>query len=583
MKTDTAHAVVFPNRIRFFYSESKAIKTAQKFGMDYHSFDKESVKQWLGVKNDTSIRIGNFLVTPDESKALCTIGKKTPIKDIPLGKQITEQIKVQGCVGRLSCNYMQYLYDYSFKNAEKRLIDIAIRRISELVDKLEMQGQYAKLDCELIYEIIDSVVNSDPLLDLISISKDDLIKTLKTAVNEYINTEDKILESSEGRCLPDSYKEDIRDKSLDDKIIRKVERWQKRCEILNYAKENDINGKIWTQDEVAKLTGSSIGLVNKIFNLYRFNNNIKPNDLFENIRGRKHNPFTIIPFGLYLQLCTLFSNYGPGEMKVPFDTWSAKAIYYYLQKEGYEIKISYIYHFCRKMDFSSKFATRKNPKEDFGEVLYYELIKFPEICRNAIKNNAIILHLDECHVIKSHHTRGYSIKNSQTIISYDQGLEHSGYTILTFIGFNGYIRTFIIEGSFNSEKFIKCLEQLKKEFKNKKVHIIMDNSPIHTSYETLGWFLSNKNMFSFDYLPRYCPRYNVVEFFNNLLKIKIKEGGYLTIEDVMKAVSKICEDYNKCTDEVKKEIQSLFLKQECSYAKIIYEEELYIANQKSVA
>ena len=64
---------------------------------------------------------------------------------------------------------------------------------------------------------------------------------------------------------------------------------------------------------------------------------------------------------------------------------------------------------------------------------------------------------------------------------------------------------------------------------------------------------------------------------------KIKEGGYLTIEDVMKSVSKICEDYNKCTDEVKKEIQSLFLKQECSYAKIIYEEELYIANQKSVA
>ena len=111
----------------------------------------------------------------------------------------------------------------------------------------------------------------------------------------------------------------------------------------------------------------------------------------------------------------------------------------------------------------------------------------------------------------------------------------------------------------------------------------MDNSPVHTSYETLGWLMQNKKFFKYDFLPRYCPRMNVVEFFNNIIKNKLKKNGRIKIKEVINTVDELCKQYNSRSKEVVEEIKSLFLKEECSYIKTIYDEESYIIKNKSEA
>ena len=349
------------------------------------------------------------------------------------------------------------------------------------------------------------------------------------------------------------------------KVVRMVQRWMIRCKTLNLVKKNDVECLGLTQREMADQLNVSTYMVNLISQLYNFNNNIKHVDLWEKKRGPKVGIGNKISKELLLKIIDIIENIGPIEKEINSFAWSASAIVELLKKEGVDVNEKYIYYLFRKLHITSKFMTRKNPKQCDSLVAHYKSSIIREVLKNAKKDGYTILYCDECHIQISHRTKGYAMANNRSIGSYDPRVGHSNYSICTFIGLDGFIRVFIIEGTFNSDKFIECLEQLKKENPNKKFHIIMDNSPVHQSTQSMAWLLTHKKFYTFSFLPPYAPKLNVVEFFNNTFKQELKEDAVLNTSSMIKRAYDICDKYNSNTEEIKDKIKSLYNNKECNY------------------
>ena len=351
-----------------------------------------------------------------------------------------------------------------------------------------------------------------------------------------------------------------------------IDIYKKRCRILALIKYNDIFGLGLCQYEIAKQTNSSTGLVSKINTLYSYNNQIDCRDLWWSDLGRKPQKFNRISEDVFNELCELFSTKGPLELNIPFRSWSAKAILYFLKLRNIDVPLSYIYRFCKKTHLTSKFGTRKNPKQDDSKVLIFTTEGFKRICEVSKNENREIVFIDQCHIQIDHRSKGYSLVNTPTICSYDQSLAHSNYTICTFIGINGFFKSIMIKGAFTSEKLIDCLLTIRRENKNKKFCFIMDNSPVHTSLEACNWYFSNKKFCSVYYLPPYAPKLNVVEFWNNVFKEELKKSGVITNQEMVEFAEQCINRYNSKSDTESKIIKALFLKKECSYIKTIYDQ-----------
>ena len=351
----------------------------------------------------------------------------------------------------------------------------------------------------------------------------------------------------------------------DMKVVRMVQRWEIRCKTLDLVKRNDVECLGLTQREMADQLNVSTYMVNLISQLYNFNNRIKYVDLWEKKRGPKVGIGNKISMELLLKIVDIIENVGPIEKEINSFAWSASAIVELLKKEGVDVNEKYIYYLFRKLHITSKFMTRKNPKQCDSLVAHYKSSIIRDVLKNAKKDGYTILFYDECHIQISHRMKGYAMANSRSIGSYDPRVGHSNYSICTFIGLDGFIRVFIIEGTFNSDKFIECLEQLKKENPNKKFHIIMDNSPVHQSMQSMAWLLTHKNFYTFSFLPPYAPKLNVVEFFNNTFKQELKEDVVLDNISMIKKAYDICDKYNSNTGEIKDKIKSLYNNKECTY------------------
>ena len=351
-----------------------------------------------------------------------------------------------------------------------------------------------------------------------------------------------------------------------------IDVYKKRCRVLALIKYNDIFGLGLYQKEIAKQTNSSTGLVSKINDLYRYNNKIDCRDLWWSELGRKPQKFNRISEDVFNELCELFGTKGPLELNIPFRSWSAKAILYFLKLRNIDVPLSYVYRFCKKTHLTSKFGTRKNPKQDDSKVLFFTTEGFKSICEISKHEDREIVFVDQCHIQIDHRSKGYSLVNTPTICSYDPTLAHSNYSICTFIGVNGFFKSFIIEGTFTSEKLIDCLSTIRGENKDKKFCFIMDNSSVHTSIEACDWYFKNKKFCSVYYLPPYAPKLNVVEFWNNVFKEELKKSGVITNQEMIEYAEQCVNRYNAKSDAEIEIIKSLFSKKECNYIKTIYDQ-----------
>ena len=354
--------------------------------------------------------------------------------------------------------------------------------------------------------------------------------------------------------------------------MNKVANYDRRCRILSLIIQNDIDGLGYTQRDIAKEAGASLGLVNLISQKYDHNPELSYDDLGEKTLGRKPKPFSKIPEHIFNEIIALFSLKGPEEVGIKAYSWSGDVVVAYLASRGIHVSLQYFYKFCQRMDLTSKNVSRKNPKQNDEDVDFFTSIGFKQIVELAIKENREIVFSDEMAAMVDHHIKGYSLRNKRSVGSYSQSIKHSTHSVCTFIGLDGFFKTFLHEGSITTEDFLSFLELIKKENPGKRFLFIMDNAGIHTSKEAYDWYLSHEKFCLVRFLPKYAPQLNVVEFFNNIFKAELKKGSGLKSSEISDKAAAICHDYNSKNPARMKKVNALFSKEECSYAKKIYDD-----------
>ena len=340
-------------------------------------------------------------------------------------------------------------------------------------------------------------------------------------------------------------------------------RWYIKCQILKMLKE----GK-YKKGEIARIFGVHRNTVSKISTLYKKNPNLSNDDLKEKHRGPWENPFRKIPFEVYAALCAILTSTLPVVFGLTYTTWSAKAILELLEVQ-YKLKIGlkYLYSFLAKMNISSKFAERFNPKRDDQEVSAFTTKRYRKICLRAMQKGREILFADEVHVQCGNHVRGFAPIGEPAIMAYDNSSMHSCLSLLVFIGLNGFIRIFEINGSFTAEDFKKCLKQIKNENPEKKFQIFLDNSRVHHAKIVKKWlkhYRGGKSVMKIDFIPAYCPELNPTERWNNVFKEHMKKHFCKNEAEVKEVAMQFIKPYNNGLqgDQVK----NLFKDERCSYS-----------------
>ena len=342
------------------------------------------------------------------------------------------------------------------------------------------------------------------------------------------------------------------------------ERWRMKCRILNILKENP-NKKI---KEIASIFKVDWGTVNSVRKRLRENPDLTYEDLHEKPRGPKENPYNVISKDVLDDLENVLCNEIPDTFKLNYSSWSCKCIQEYLKKKhDLDVSIKYLYYFLAKNNITSKVGRRRNPKQSKIKKSYFENIEFPKILAYSNKLGAEILFEDETHVMQGYNIRGYAPRGSRTTIGYSTNSKHTDHSLVTFMGMNGFFKSFSIKGTVDSEQFINCIEQIHQEYPDKKFIIICDNSRVHTSKMVNEWLDSLYKLPSvfarLEFLPVYCPELNPVEYFNNHFKLYLREKNLKSSNDVTKATNEYLKFY-KDINAVKR-IKSFFNGEGCCY------------------
>lgn len=99
--------------------------------------------------------------------------------------------------------------------------------------------------------------------------------------------------------------------------------------------------------------------------------------------------------------------------------------------------------------------------------------------------------------------------------------------------------------SNNAENFLAFLKKLDRSYRNKKLHIIVDNLAVHKNEKVKQW-LSGKRKITLHFTPTYSSWLNQVEiWFNILSKDVLKGGAWKSKEQLTSQLMQYIDTYNK--------------------------------------
>lgn len=97
----------------------------------------------------------------------------------------------------------------------------------------------------------------------------------------------------------------------------------------------------------------------------------------------------------------------------------------------------------------------------------------------------------------------------------------------------------------NAENFLKFLKKLDRKYRNKKLHIILDNLSIHKNKEVKQW-LQGKRKIQLHFTPTYSSWLNQIEIWFNILSKDVLKGGiWHSNKQLVDQLIEYIDTYNK--------------------------------------
>ncbi|CAM4573550.1 unnamed protein product [Leuciscus chuanchicus] len=162
------------------------------------------------------------------------------------------------------------------------------------------------------------------------------------------------------------------------------------------------------------------------------------------------------------------------------------------------------------------------------------------------------LFLDEAGFnLQKRRQRGRNIIGQRAITEVP-GQREDNITLCAAMGSEGLVHRHAVLGSYNSQRLLTFLEELKDILLDRQQHhpgpaphiyvIIWDNVRFHRTNQIREWFTTNSNHFLNVCLPPYSPFLNPIEEFFSSWRWKVYDRQPYTTENLLRAMELACVD-----------------------------------------
>lgn len=224
----------------------------------------------------------------------------------------------------------------------------------------------------------------------------------------------------------------------------------------------------------------------------------------------------------------------PEQLKLEFALWTRAAVMLLVQQEfGIELPIRTMGEYLKRWGFTPQKPITRAYEQRPEAVKQWLDEQYPGIALRAKKEGAEIHWGDETGVVNTDvRGRGYQFK-AQTPVAYAAGGSRHKLSMISTVTNQGHTRWMIIDGAFDSDRFIEFLQALVKDTP-KKIFLIVDNLRVHHSKPVKAWLAEHTEQIEVFYLPSYSPELNPDERLNADLKYALGSRVQVRTKDKLR-------------------------------------------------
>lgn len=231
------------------------------------------------------------------------------------------------------------------------------------------------------------------------------------------------------------------------------------------------------------------------------------------------------------------SEHRPEQLKLEFALWTRAAVVLLIQQEfGIELPIRTMGEYLKRWGFTPQKPITRAYEQRPEAVKQWLDEQYPGIAQRAKEENAEIHWGDETAVVNTDvRGRGYQFK-AQTPVAYAAGGHRHKLSMISTVTNQGQTRWMVIEGAFDSDRFIEFLQSLIKDA-GKKIFLIVDNLRVHHSKPVKAWLAEHIEQIEVFYLPSYSPELNPDERLNAELKYALGSRVQVRTKDKLRSAT----------------------------------------------
>jgi transposase len=205
---------------------------------------------------------------------------------------------------------------------------------------------------------------------------------------------------------------------------------------------------------------------------------------------------------------------GPEKAGLETGVWTAVIVRSVIKKRfGISYGTRQVRRILRKLRFSFQVPRQILSKGNPHEQKEWIEKKLPEIKEKVRSDDGILMYEDEASFQQSGSlTRTWCVEGSGCEVkSFPSRKSIKTFGAVTIDKDPKWHFRFEKE-KFNTDSFIALLNQLVRQYPDKKIHLITDNAPYHKGSKVTKWLETQKSSIELHFLPKYSPQFNATEY-----------------------------------------------------------------------
>ena len=220
----------------------------------------------------------------------------------------------------------------------------------------------------------------------------------------------------------------------------------------------------------------------------------------------------------------LIDENSPEKLGITAPLWSRGAVRDLIHKEyGFWMPVRTVGEYLKRWGYTAKKPSRHSNDQDPEEVREWLEETYPDIERQAEKEDAVILWCDENGVEADHcPCTGYAPEGERATMEVPHS--HIRHNVIAAVGNHGEFHFMTYTGMLDATLFILFLEGLLTET-TKKIYLITDRLSAHDCGAVWDWVDQHADRIDMFLLPAHAPELNPDEYMNNDLKGNVHRTG----------------------------------------------------------